>query len=150
MQSLLLASALLMTGPTMPQETRATARALMGTWSFVTSNHWKKGVCPAPRKARGRLRIVKRGRGARLKIIKGMICKPASMCRFSCKVLRAKIVCTNRARVDNEGGVARNRVVLRPTSRRRAAGTNRSTYTHPGGMKCSWGFKVSLRKIAGK
>jgi hypothetical protein len=76
----------------------------------------------------------------------GRKCRPKSMCTFSGTLTGEKLVVSNSAKVDDEGGVARNKITLTFASGDAASGTSESSYTHPGGMECRWGSKLKLTR----
>ncbi len=144
MSTILLLSALsLASGPI---HGAGTTPNLHGKWSYQTSKHWKRGVCPASGPTRGRLSIQRKGSHFTLRLLSGSRCVPASMCHYKGTIRGRVWTAHNRAKVDNEGGVAKNTIVLRAKTRKLARGTVRSSYTHPGGMKCSWGFSITLTR----
>ncbi|MCD6499166.1 MAG: hypothetical protein J7M25_12820 [Deltaproteobacteria bacterium] len=119
---------------------------LHGTWTYQTSGHWHKGVCPGGGPRSGRLTIQRRGHRFTLVFVSGSVCRPASMCRFAGTVHGRVWKASNHAKVDNEGGAVKNTLVLHAKSAKRATGISTSTYTHPGGMRCTWGYRVTLRR----
>jgi len=44
------------------------------------------------------------------------------------------------------GGHVKNILVLQAKSAKYATGISRSIYKHPSGMRCTWGFRVTLRR----
>jgi hypothetical protein len=124
----------------------AAAQDLSGTWSYVTSGSWKKGPCPMGGEAKGKLKITVKGKTFTLVFESGRTCRPASMCTFAGTVKGRTYVGSNKAKVDSEGGTAANTLTITAKSPTSAAGTSSSSYTHPGGMRCTWGSKIALTK----
>jgi hypothetical protein len=118
---------------------------LVGTWSYQTSGDWNKGPCPVGKSGKGKLKIAKKGKGYTLVFVSGRTCRPASMCTFAGKAKGAKVTFTNSAKVDNEGGAVKNSIVL-TFDKGKGKGKSDSSYTHPGGMRCTWGSKIALTK----
>jgi hypothetical protein len=146
MHGFMLAAAFFVAGGPVPGADRAPD--LSGTWQYQTSKHWKRGVCPTGGPRRGKLAIQKKGKRFTLVIQSGSTCRPASMCRYAGTVRGRVWTASNQARVDSEGGVVRNELVLQARSKTRATGTVKSSYTHPGGMRCAWGFRITLTRKA--
>jgi hypothetical protein len=119
---------------------------LAGTWTYQTAAHWHKGVCPAGGPRTGRLTIRRRGNQFILVLTSGSACRPTAICRFAGTVHGRIWKASNRATVDNEGGQVKNTLVLRAKDAKHATGTASAIYTHPSGMRCTWGFRVTLRR----
>lgn len=117
-----------------------------GKWQYSTSAHWHKGRCPAPRKGKGVLRFSRKGSKATLTIVSGMTCRPKGMCTCTGKIKGKQFHCKKTMKVDNEGGKAHNTIKLTQTSGNKMKGSVRSGYAHPSGFKCSWGFKLTVKK----
>ncbi len=134
--------------PSVPGNTRELAKKnkVSGKWHYVTSDHWHKGSCPPPRKAKGFMSIERKGTKVTLKVLSGLQCKPKDMCICKGTVKDGKIHCSKTMKVDNEGGKANNTFHLTQRTNKLIKGTVKSWYKHPSGFKCSWGFKVTLKK----
>lgn len=112
-----------------------------GVWKYRTSNHWVKGRCPAPRPGKGTVKILRKGKRVTVQILSGMKCQPKSMCLFRGTRKGKLWIASNSAKVDKEGGVAKNWLKIVVRSNRRLTGTANSEYKHPSGFTCKWGFK---------
>lgn len=121
---------------------------LTGTWSYSTTGNWVKGPCPKGTDSSGKLQINQSGDSFTLTIVSGMVCKPASLCAYSGTVAGATYTAKNSAVVDSEGGKASNTITFTASSPHAASGSDSSTYVHPQGMSCSWGFNITLSRPA--
>jgi hypothetical protein len=137
--------ALLMCWTATPREAAA-GIDLSGTWAYATSNSWKKGPCPTGRVSGGKLKIEQKGKGVTLTFLSGQVCRPKSMCTFKGTVSGNTYTFSNSAVVDGEGGKVENKIRLTASSSKQAEGKSASHYVHPGGMKCSWGFDITLTR----
>lgn len=128
----------------LPAATASAQTLQSGVWRYQTSGHWVKGRCPAPRPGQGKMKILRKGQTFSVKVLSGMKCSPRSMCFFQGRRQGKLWVASNHAKVDNEGGMARNWLKLRVRTSRRLTGTANSEYKHPSGFTCRWGFKIVL------
>lgn len=126
--------------------TRSAALDIGGDWSYEVSDAWKKGPCPLGKGGSGTIKLTQEGDTVKLVFVSGRKCRPKSMCTFSGKLTGEKLEVSNSAKVDNEGGVARNQITLTFTGGDAASGTSESSYAHPGGMECRWGSKLKLSR----
>ena len=117
-----------------------------GEWSYEVSDTWKKGPCPAGKGGSGTLEMTQNGEKVTLVFVSGRTCRPESMCTFEGTVSGEELAVSNSAKVDDEGGVAKNEIALTLTGDDTATGTSESSYTHPGGMQCRWGSKLTLTR----
>ena len=141
-------AALCALGLVTPRAALAATFDLTGTWSYTTSNNWVTGVCPKGMDSSGTLQISQTGDSFTLQLLSGMVCDPASMCSYSGTIAGAVYTATNSAVVDTEGGKATNTITFTATSTTAASGADSSTYVHPGGMTCTWGFDITLTRTA--
>jgi hypothetical protein len=125
---------------------RSAASDVSGDWTYEVSDSWKKGPCPVGKGGSGAIRITLDDDAAKLVFASGRTCRPKSMCTFAGTLSGEKLVVSNSARVDDEGGVAKNEIKLTFTGGDAASGTSESSYTHPGGMECHWGSKLKLTR----
>jgi len=119
---------------------------ITGDWHFSVSDTWKKGPCPKGRGGPGDIKITQDGSTVTLVFVKGRKCRPASMCTFTGSFSGDTLEVSNSARVDDEGGMAKNAISLTFSGAKSAEGTSESSYTHPGGMQCRWGSKLTLTR----
>jgi hypothetical protein len=125
---------------------RSAASDVSGDWSYDVSDGWKKGPCPVGKGGSGTIKITQDGDTVKLVFASGRKCRPKSMCTFSGTLIGNKLVVSNSAKVDDEGGVAKNGIELTFAGGDAASGTSESSYTHPGGMQCRWGSKLKLTR----
>jgi len=135
-------------GVAAPPAARAATFDLSGTWSYTTTDNWVTGVCPKGMDSSGTLQITQTGDSFTLQLMSGMVCDPASMCSYSGTIAGAVYTATNSAVVDTEGGKATNTITFTATSNTAATGADSSSYVHPGGMTCTWGFNITLTRAA--
>ncbi len=122
------------------------AADVSGDWNYQISDSWKKGPCPVGESGSGTIKITQDGGTVTLVFASGRTCRPKSMCTFTGTLAREKLEVSNSAKVDNEGGVAKNKIALTFAGGDGASGTSQSSYTHPGGMECRWGSKLKLTR----
>ena len=134
--------------PFVSSKTRELAKKdkVSGKWHYVTSAHWHKGSCPPPRRGKGVIRIKRKGSKATLEVLSGLKCSPKGMCTCKGSVKGKKVHCSKTMKVDSEGGRANNTFLLTQKTGKLIKGTVSSWYKHPSGFKCTWGFKVTLKK----
>jgi hypothetical protein len=126
--------------------TPGVAGDVAGTWSYEASDSWKKGPCPTGKDGSGKLEMTQDGDAVTLVFTSGRKCRPESMCTFEGALSGSELVVSNAAKVDDEGGTVKNEMKLTLTGDNSASGTSESSYTHPGGMECRWGSKVTLTR----
>jgi hypothetical protein len=124
----------------------APAADIGGDWSYELSESWSKGPCPTGKGGAGRITMTQDGDTVTLVFVSGRACRPESMCTFEGTLSGETLVVSNEARVDDEGGTVKNEVQLTFSGPDTASGTSESSYTHPGGMQCRWGSKVTLTR----
>ena len=122
------------------------ASDVSGKWRYEVSGGWKEGPCPVGKGGSGEIQMTQDGDKVTLVFLSGRTCRPKSMCTFTGTLSGEKLVASNAAKVDNEGGQAKNEISLTFTGPDAASGTSESSYTHPGGMKCRWGSKLTLKR----
>ena len=122
------------------------AADVAGTWSYEASDSWKKGPCPTGGDGSGKLEMTPDGDAVTLVFVSGRKCRPESMCTFEGTLSGSELVVSNEAKVDDEGGMVKNEIKLTLSGDDSASGTSESSYTHPGGMECRWGSKVTLTR----
>jgi hypothetical protein len=122
------------------------AADMSGDWSYETSESWNKGPCPMGKSGSGKIEITQDGDEVTLVFVSGRKCRPTSMCTFEGTLSGDKLVVSNAAKVDDEGGAVKNEITLTFSGADAASGTSESSYTHPGGMECRWGSKVKLTR----
>jgi hypothetical protein len=124
----------------------ATAADVSGDWSFEVSDSWNKGPCPVGKGGSGKITMTQDGDKVTLVFVSGRKCRPKSMCTFEGTLSGDQLEVKNSAKVDDEGGEAKNEIVLKLDGDDFASGTSESSYTHPKGMECRWGSKVKLTR----
>ena len=144
----LLLVCIVLSTPAVSQHTREFAKKnnVSGKWHYVTSAHWHKGSCPPPRKGKGLISIKRKGSKVTLQVLSGLKCSPKGICTCPGTIKGKKIHCSKTMKVDNEGGKANNTFHLIQKTETLIKGTVKSWYKHPSGFKCTWGFKVTLKK----
>jgi hypothetical protein len=122
------------------------AADVSGDWSYEVSDSWNKGPCPVGKGGSGKITMTQDGDKVTLVFVSGRKCRPKSMCTFEGTLSGDQLVVENSAKVDDEGGEAKNEIVLTLHGANSASGTSESSYTHPKGMECRWGSKVKLTR----
>jgi hypothetical protein len=118
---------------------------IVGQWNYSTSNHWAKGPVPAGSPSKGIIVITQAGSQYKMEIKSGMVFSPPSLKYFTGIKKGQEYIFTNSARVDNEGGFAKNTCTLTMISGNTCKGKSFSSYTN-GGITFSWGFDMALNK----
>jgi hypothetical protein len=126
--------------------TLAAAADVSGDWDYEVSDSWSRGPCPVGKGGSGQLTMTQDGDKVTLVFVSGRTCRPTSMCTFEGTRKGDELVLSNSAKVDDEGGEAKNEIALTLEGEDAASGTSESSYTHPGGMECRWGSKVRLTR----
>ncbi|MGD8897007.1 MAG: hypothetical protein PVJ73_13300 [Acidobacteriota bacterium] len=124
----------------------AVAADVTGDWSYEVSDSWSKGPCPMGKGGSGKITMTQDGDKVTLVFVSGRKCSPASMCTFEGTRNGDELLLSNAAKVDDEGGEAKNEISLTFEGEDAARGTSESSYTHPGGMQCRWGSKLTLAR----
>ena len=117
----------------------------VGTYNFILSDSATSGPCPMGKNGRGKLSIVKAGRGYQVRYLTGMVCRPAAVCRLFGNCTGDTCRFSTRVKVDNEGGTITNTAQLKFLAKH-AMGSGKSVYRHPGGMVCTWTYLLTLTR----
>jgi hypothetical protein len=117
-----------------------------GKWSYEVSAGWKRGPCPIGGGGSGEIQMTQKGDAVTLVFVSGRKCRPKSMCTFAGALAGQKLVVKNAATVDDESGQAKNEITLTFSGSDGASGTSESSYSHPQGMDCRWGSKLTLKR----
>jgi len=121
------------------------ADAIVGTWNYSTSNHWSRGPVPAGKPSKGILVITQSGDEFKMEFKSGMVFSPAELKYFTGRQKGKEYIFSNSAKVDNEGGVARNSCNLKMTRNNHFVGKSSSEYSQ-GPITFSWGFDIELKR----
>jgi hypothetical protein len=124
----------------------ATAADVAGDWSYEVFDSWRKGPCPTGKDGGGKITLTQDGDAVTLVFVSGRKCRPESMCTFEGTLSGPTLVVSNAAQVDEEGGAVKNEIELTFSGANAATGASESSYTHPGGMECRWGSKMTLSR----
>jgi len=125
--------------------TRVAAEPIVGTWNYSTSNHWAKGPVPAGKPSKGSVDITQSGGQFKMEFKSGMVFNPPQLKYFTGDKKGRDYIFSNSAKVDNEGGVAKNTCTLKMTSNNHFEGKSSSEYSQ-GGITFNWGFDIELKK----
>jgi len=118
---------------------------IVGDWNYSTSNHWAKGPVPAGKPSKGLLVITQSGDQFKMEFKSGMVFSPPELKYFAGKKKGKDYIFSNSAKVDNEGGIAKNTCTLKMTGNKHFEGKSFSEYSQ-GGITFSWGFDIELKK----
>jgi hypothetical protein len=121
------------------------ADPIVGDWNYTTSNHWAKGPAPAGKPSKGLLVITQSGDQFKMEFKSGMVFSPPELKYFTGKNKGKDYIFSNSAKVDNEGGIAKNTCNLKKISNNHFEGKSFSEYSQ-GGITFSWGFDVELKR----
>jgi len=121
------------------------ADPIVGTWNYSTSNHWAKGPVPAGKPSKGSVEITQSGGQFKMEFKSGMVFNPPQLKYFTGEKKGKDYVFSNSAKVDNEGGVAKNSCNLKMTNSNHFEGKSFSEYSQ-GGITFSWGFDIELKR----
>lgn len=121
------------------------ADPIVGQWNYTTSNHWAKGPVPAGSPSTGVLVIAQSGDQYTMEFKSGMVFNPPELKNFTGTKDGKEYVFSNSARVDNEGGVAKNTCTLQMTGANQCEGESFSQYSNAG-VVFSWGFDIRLTR----
>lgn len=123
----------------------AAADPIVGEWNYATSNHWAKGPVPAGRPNKGMLVITQSGDQLKMEFKSGMVFNPAELKYFMGRNKGKGYIFSNSAKVDNEGGVAKNTCNLEVVSSSHFKGKSYSEYSNSG-ITFTWGFDIELKR----
>ena len=123
----------------------AVAEPIVGTWNYSTSNHWAKGPVPAGKPSKGSVEITQSGGQFKMEFKSGMVFNPPQLKYFTGEKKGMGYVFSNSAKVDNEGGIAKNTCNLKMTNSNHFEGKSFSEYSQ-GGITFSWGFDIELKR----
>ena len=118
---------------------------IVGDWNYSTSNHWAKGPVPAGKPSKGLLVITQSGDQFKMEFKSGMVFSPPELKYFAGKKKGKDYIFSNSAKVDNEGGIAKNTCTLKMTGNNHFEGKSFSEYSQ-GGITFSWGFDIELKR----
>jgi hypothetical protein len=121
------------------------AEPIVGTWNYATSNHWARGPVPAGKPSKGVLVITQSDDQFQMEFKSGMVFNPPKLKYFTGEKKRKDYIFSNSAKVDNEGGVAKNTCNLKMTNSNHFEGKSFSEYSQ-GGITFSWGFDIELKR----
>ena len=121
------------------------ADPIVGTWNYSTSNHWAKGPVPAGKPSKGSVEITQSGGQFKMEFKSGMVFNPPQLKYFTGEKKGKDYVFSNSAKVDNEGGVAKNSCTLKMVSNNHLEGKSSSEYSQ-GGISFHWGFDIELKR----
>jgi hypothetical protein len=121
------------------------ADPIVGDWNYTTSNHWAKGPVPAGKPSKGLLVITQSGDQFKIEFKSGMVFSPPALKYFTGKNKGKDYIFSNSAKVDNEGGIAKNTCNLKKISNNHFEGKSFSEYSQ-GGITFSWGFDIELKR----
>jgi hypothetical protein len=121
------------------------AEPIVGTWNYSTSNHWAKGPVPAGKPSKGSVEITQSGGQFKMEFKSGMVFNPPQLKYFEGKKKDKDYIFSNNAKVDNEGGVAKNTCNLKIINNNHFEGKSSSEYNQ-GGITFNWGFDIELKK----
>ena len=123
----------------------AAADPILGTWNYSTPGHWSRGPVPAGKPSKGILVITQSGDEFKIEFKSGMVFSPPELKYFTGKKKGKDYIFSNSAKVDNEGGVAKNSCTLKMTSNNQFEGKSSSEYNQ-GPITFSWEFDIELKK----
>jgi hypothetical protein len=123
----------------------AAAEPIVGTWNYSTSNHWAKGPVPAGKPSQGSVEITQSAGQFKMEFKSGMVFNPPQLKYFTGEKKGKDYVFSNSAKVDNEGGIAKNNCTLKIISNNHFKGKSFSEYSQSG-IAFSWGFDIELKK----
>jgi hypothetical protein len=121
------------------------ADPILGEWNYTTSNHWAKGPVPAGKPSKGLLIITPEGDPFKMEFKSGMVFSPPELKFFAGRKKAGEYIFSNSAKVDNEGGMAKNTCNLKMISSNHFKGKSYSEYTNSG-ITFSWGFDIELKR----
>ena len=119
--------------------------SIVGQWNYATSKHWSKGPVPTGNPSTGIIAITQNGDQLKMEVKSGMVFNPPDLKHFIGRKNDQEYVFSNRAIVDNEGGVAENTFSLKKTGTDQYAGKAFSQYSN-GEITFYWGFNITLTR----
>jgi len=117
-----------------------------GVWSYTVTPMGVVGMCPPWVPGSGELSIDVDGDVVTLTFLTGRTCDPESMCTFTGWVDEERIVVSNTAIVDDEGGEATNAISIFVSSSDSGWGSSSSRYLHPEGFECVWEENMTISR----
>ncbi len=123
----------------------AAADSIVGTWNYSTSGHWSRGPVPAGKPSKGILVITQSGDEFKMEFKSGMVFNPPELKYLTGKKKGNDYIFSNSAKVDNEGGIAKNTCNLKMLGNIHFGGKSSSEYSQSG-ITFSWGFDIELKK----
>lgn len=136
----------LLAGLIFPGDARSSDYDWTGTWSCSKTNRSTSGICPSSPSAKGTCTIAQSGDTLTLTFSGGFRCDPAEACVLKGTASGATFKAKNSGSADNEGGIYASSVEITASSADTASGSDTSTYTHPGGFKCTWVNDLKLTR----
>ena len=121
------------------------ADPIVGQWNYTTANHWVKGPAPAGKPSKGILVITQQGGQFKMEFKSGMVFSPPELRYLTGKKQVQEYIFSNSARVDNEGGIAKNSCNLKLINANHGKGKSFSQYSNSG-ITFSWGFDIELTR----
>ena len=121
------------------------AEPIVGTWNYSTSNHWAKGPVPAGKPSKGSVEITQSGGQFKMEFKSGMVFNPPQLKYFTGEKKVKDYIFSNSAKVDNEGGIAKNSCNLKIINNNHFEGKSSSEYSQ-GGITFNWGSNIELKK----
>ena len=121
------------------------ADPIVGQWNYTTSDHWSKGPVPAGSPSTGVVVITQSGDQFKMEFKSGMVFNPPELKNFAGSKNGQEYAFSNSAKVDNEGGVAKNTCNLKMASTNQCTGKSFSQYSN-GAVTFNWGFNIALTR----
>jgi len=121
------------------------ADPIVGTWNYTTSNHWAKGPVPAGKPSKGEVVITQSGSQLKMEFKSGMVFNPPQLKYFEGQKKDKEYIFSNSAKVDNEGGIAKNICNMKAKGNNHFEGKSHSEYRQ-GEITFTWGFDIELKK----
>ena len=121
------------------------ADPIVGQWNYTTSGHWSKGPVPAGSPSTGVVVITQSGEQYKMEFKSGMVFNPPELKNFTGSKNGQEYLFSNSAKVDNEGGVVKNRCNLKMAGTNQCTGKSFSQYSN-GAVTFNWGFNIALTR----
>jgi|GEM_PF-1763430 len=121
------------------------ADPIVGTWNYSTSNHWAKGPVPPGKPSKGEVVITQSGGQFKMEFKSGMVFNPPQLKYFEGQKKDKDYIFSNSAKVDNEGGIAKNSCTLKMKNNNHFEGKSSSEYSQ-GPISFHWGFDIELKR----
>ena len=118
---------------------------IVGTWHYTTADHWSKGPVSAGSPSTGVVVITQSGDQFEMDFQSGMVFNPPRLKHFTGGKSGREYVFSNNAKVDDEGGVAKNTCNLKMVNTNQFAGKSFSQYSN-GAVTFNWGFSIALTR----